>query len=164
MPDFPEILTTSRFYLELKLDGSTDSVDGVFRECSGFERSVEAIEQVEVTPALWGKRGKTPGQVVRTKIPGNPSVSNLTLKRGLTASETLWNWMQAVEGGDWGEQQRDGAVTIYDQGSNEKFRWEFERGWPVKYSISDLDVTGGDHNIEVLEMVVENLKRVEVQR
>jgi hypothetical protein len=36
MADFPEILTNSRFYLELKLDGSKDSVDGYFMECQGL--------------------------------------------------------------------------------------------------------------------------------
>ncbi|MGK7910514.1 MAG: phage tail protein [Synechococcus sp.] len=164
MPPYPEILTTSRFYIELKLDGSTDSIDAVFKECSGFQRSQDAIEMCEVTPQLWGKRGKTPGRFVRTKLPGNASVSNLTLKRGLTVSETLWNWMQAVEDGDWAEQRRDGAVVVYDQSSTEKFRFEFERAWPVSYSISDLDVTSGDHNIEQLEIAVENLKRVEARR
>ena len=32
----PEILTASRFYLELSLDGSNQSVDGIFMDCQGF--------------------------------------------------------------------------------------------------------------------------------
>ena len=89
--EFPEILTSSRFYLELKLDGSKDSVDGYFMECSGFEVNQEAIEISEVTPQLWGKSGNTKGRVVRTKIPGNATYTNLTLRRGLTCSTTLWS-------------------------------------------------------------------------
>lgn len=58
MPDLPEILTRSRFYLELKLEGSQDSVDGIFMECSGFQSSQEVIEVVEVTPNSGENREK----------------------------------------------------------------------------------------------------------
>ncbi|KAI9130413.1 phage tail protein [Acaryochloris sp. CCMEE 5410] len=162
MPDLPEILTRSRFYLELKLEGSQDSVDGIFMECSGFQSSQEVIEVVEVTPQLWGKQGKTKGRNIRTKIPGNATYSNLTLKRGLMSSMTLWNWLQKVQDGDWAEQRREGALVIYNQGAKEQCRLEFQGAWPVSYKISDLDVKSGEHNIEEVEITVESVKRVEV--
>ncbi|MGR3279150.1 phage tail protein [Acaryochloris marina NIES-2412] len=162
MPDLPEILTRSRFYLELKLEGSQDSVDGIFMECSGFQASQEVIEVVEVTPQLWGKQGKTKGRNIRTKIPGNATYSNLTLKRGLMSSMTLWNWLQKVQEGDWAEQRREGALVIYNQAAKEQCRLEFQGAWPVSYKISDLDVKSGDHNIEEVEITVESVKRVEV--
>lgn len=164
MPDFPEILTTARFYLELKLDGSTDSVDGYFMECSGFQQTQAVIEMTEVTPQLWGKQGKTKGRVIRTKIPGNPTYSNLKLRRGLTISMTLWDWLQKVQTGDWAEQRRDGALVIYNQAAQEQFRLEFQGAWPVRYQISDLNVASGEHNIEEMEITVESLKRVEAPR
>jgi phage tail-like protein len=161
--DFPEILTTSRFYLELKLDGSKDSVDGFFKGCSGFQVNQEVVEICEVTPQLWGKQGQAPGRMVRTKIPGYSTFSNLTLRRGLTISTTLWNWLLKVQDGNWADQRRNGALVVYNQSAQEQFRFEFQRGWPMSYKISDLDVTTGEHNIEEIEMTVENLKRVEVQ-
>ncbi|MFW6360100.1 MAG: phage tail protein [Chroococcales cyanobacterium] len=163
MPEFPEILTTARFYLELKLDGSNDSVDGYFMDCSGFQYTQEVVEICEVTPQLWGKRGKTKGRNVRTKIPGKATFSNITLRRGLTISMTLWNWLENVQEGDWAKQRRDGSLVVYDQGAKERFRLEFQRAWPVSYKISDLSVTTGEHNIEEVEISVENLKRVEVK-
>ena len=38
MADQFELLTTARFYLELKLDGSQEPIDGYFMECQGFKR------------------------------------------------------------------------------------------------------------------------------
>jgi phage tail-like protein len=159
--NYPEILTVSRFYLELSLDGSIDYVDGIFMECSGFQVTQEMAEICEVTPEKWGKEGKTQGRVSRTKIPGNTTYSNLTLKRGLTLSNTLWSWLEAVQDGDWAGQRRDGALVIYNQAATESFRMEFQGAWPLSYKISDLNVTAGEHQIEELELAVEKLARFE---
>jgi phage tail-like protein len=162
MADFPEILTNARFYLELKLEGSVDSIDGIFMDCSGFQQSQDVIEISEVTPQLWGKNGDTKGRVIRTKLPGNVTYTNLTLRRGLTTSMTLWNWLQQIQQGHWSEQRRDGALVIYDQAGNAQFRFEFQGAWPLRYKISDLDVASGDFNVEEMEVVVEVLNRVEI--
>ncbi|MBD1904769.1 phage tail protein [Funiculus sociatus GB2-A5] len=162
MTDFPEILTTCRFYLELKLDGSNDAVDGYFMDCSGFKSTQQVIEISEVTPQKWGKDGESQGRVVRTKIPGNVSYSNITLRRGLTCSMTLWNWIQAVQDGNWGKQQRDGSLVIYNQAAQEQFRFEFKRAWPTSYKIADVNAVGGDMEIEEIEVTVEELKRMNV--
>lgn len=163
MTDFPEILTTCRFYLELKLDGSKDSVDGYFMDCSGFKTAQEVIEVCEVTPQKWGKDGNSRGRVIRTKIPGNVTHTNLTLRRGLTVSMTLWNWLQAVQDGNWGEQRRDGSLVIYNQAAEEQFRFEFQGAWPVSYTISDVKATGGDLEVEEIEVTVEGLKRIDIE-
>lgn len=161
MTGFPEILSNARFYLELKLEGSNDSVDGIFMDCSGFQQSQDVIEISEVTPQLWGKNGDVKGRVVRTKLPGNVTYTNLFLRRGLTSSMTLWNWLQQIQQGHWAEQRRDGALVIYNQAAEEQFRFEFQGAWPVRYKISDLDVKSGDFNVEEMEVVVEYLNRVE---
>lgn len=162
MSNFPEILTTSRFYLELKLDGSKEPVDGYFMECQGFQTTQEVIEIAEVTPQKWGKNGNATGRVLRTKIPGNMTYSNLTLRRGLTISMTMWNWLTAVQDGKWSEQRRDGSLVIYNQAAKEQFRLEFKRAWPTSYKIADVSASGSEHEIEEIEVVVEELKRVEV--
>ena len=160
---FPEIITKAKFYLELKLEGGVDSVDGVFMECAGFQRSQDVIEVTEVTPQVWGKDGKSHGHVVRSKIPGNSSYTNMTLRRGLTISKTFWDWMDSISMGNWDEQRRNGSLGIYGQsGEKQLFRFEFTGAWPVSYKISDLDVKAAEHNIEEIELVVESLKRVEV--
>ncbi|MFN6567002.1 phage tail protein [Dendronalium sp. ChiSLP03b] len=162
MSDFPEILTNSRFYLELKLDGSQEPVDAYFMECQGFKTTQQVIEISEVTPQTWGKNGKTNGRIIRTKIPGNVTYSNIVLRRGLTISMTMWKWLAAVQEGKWGEQRRDGSLVIYNQAANEQFRLEFKNAWPTGYTISDVQAAGSEHEIEEIEVVVEELKRVQV--
>lgn len=162
MADYPEILTKARFYLELTLDGSKDSVDGYFMECSGFKATQEVIQIAEATPQKWGKTGQSAGRLITTKIPGSISYSNITLRRGLTCSTVFWDWLSATESGNWSTQRRDGSLVIYNQAAEEQFRFEFKRAWVTGYSISDLNVTGGDFEIEEIEVTIEELKRINV--
>jgi len=157
---FPEILTQARFYLELKLEGSNDAVDGYFMECGGFSRSQAVIEISEVTPQFWGAKNQSRGYVAHSKIPGNSTYTNITLKRGLTLSSVFWQWLEVVGAGSWIDKRRDGALVIYNQAGDEQFRFEFKGAWPVNYKISDMSVTASDHNIEEVEIAVESLKRV----
>ena len=157
MEKLPEILTNSRFYLELKLDGSQEPVDGYFMECQGFKNTHDVIEVSEVTPQQWGKSQS--GLVVRTKIPGNVKTNNLVLRRGMTLSMTMWEWFQAVEKGDWAKQRRDGSLVIYNQASEEVARFEFSRAWPSSYKITDLNASANEFEVEEIEVVVEKLIR-----
>lgn len=152
-----EILTTCRFYIELKLDGSHDTVDAFFLECKGLKYSQAAIEACEVSPRQWGKAKS--GQLVHTKIPGNIKTNNLTLRRGLTQSNTLWNWFEAVQQGNWGKQLRDGSLTVYDQESHPQALFQFSGAWPISYSISDLNAGTGELAIEEMELAIEALTR-----
>ncbi|MBN8562715.1 MAG: phage tail protein [Leptolyngbya sp. UWPOB_LEPTO1] len=162
MAGFPEILTTCRFYLELRLDGSKDSVDGYFLECSGFKSSQQVIETNHVTPQKWGAQGKAVGRIVGTKIPGNVSYSNLVLRRGLTCSMTFWNWIAAVQDGNWATQRRNGSLIIFNQAAEEQFRLEFQGAFPMGYRILDVNARGDEMEVEEIEVAVEELKRVKV--
>ena len=157
MPDIPEILMSCRFYLELKLDGSTDPVDAYFMDCKGFKRSQEVIEACEVTPQKWGKA--TYGQVVITKVPGNVKSNNLTLRRGMTGSQTFWKWFEAVQSGKWSEQRRDGSLTVYDQAGNIQARFDFQGAWPTSYTLTDLSAAGNEVEIEEVEVAFEEFTR-----
>jgi phage tail-like protein len=155
-----EILSTSKYYLEITLSGSNQTIDGHFMECSGFKRTVDAIEIAEVTPQMWGKNGSTKGRVVRTKIPGNTKHQNIILKQGMCISTTMWNWLAQVEAGNWTTQQRDGDLTVYDQGANPKARFRFLGAWPVSYKISDFKAASSEFAIVELELAVREFLRV----
>ena len=154
-----EILTASRFYLELKLDGSNDALDGVFMDCKGFKHTQEIVEVCEVTPDKWSKA--TSGRVRRIKVPGNVKVNNIVLRRGMSSSQTLWQWFNKIQTGKWAEQRRSGSLTIYDQRSTVQARFEFEGAWPANYNISDLNAASNDYEIEELELACEGFKRVQ---
>lgn len=158
----PETLMNCRFYLELHLDGSNEAVDAYFMECKGFKSSQDVIEISEVSPNKWGKNGKAVGQVIKTKIPGNTSYTNMTLRRGLTVSMTLWNWLETIQDGNWAAKRRDGSLRLYTHGAEEQFRFEFKRAWPISYTITDLKSDPGEAEIEEMELAIEQLKRVKV--
>jgi phage tail-like protein len=157
MSEFPEILASSRFYLELHLDGSEYPVDAYFQECQGFKRTQKSIDIYEVTAQKWGKANH--GRIVQTKIPGNVESSNLILKRGITKSMTLWNWFKAVEEGDWEKQRRNGTLTIYDLKLQGMVKFEFQRAWPISYKIGDVGMSKAETEIEEIELAVESLVR-----
>jgi phage tail-like protein len=154
----PEILTNSRFYLELSLDGSSEAIDAVFLECKGFKYTQDIIEACEVTPYQWAKASR--GQVVRTKVPGNVKTNQLVLRRGLSASMTIWNWFDAVQSGNWSNQRRNGSLSIYNQAAVVQARFEFSGGWPSNYMIADVNAGGSEIEIEELEVTIEEFKRV----
>ncbi|NES72997.1 MAG: phage tail protein [Okeania sp. SIO2D1] len=157
-----EILSLPNFYLELSLDGSSDPVDGIFKECSGFKVTQETIEVCEVTPQKWGREGQAnQGRVVRTKIPGNMTYTNMILRKGPNVSRAFWTWLEKVQTGSWSDQRRDGALILYDTASQERFRMEFKRAWPVSYKISDPNVEASGFQVEEVEVTVEELLRVE---
>jgi phage tail-like protein len=159
MPEF-EILTSNRFYIELELDKSNDKVDGIFLECQGLKRTQDAIEICEVTPNKWGAANKNQGAVVRTKIPGNVKSGNLTLKRGMTCSQTLWDWFEAVQEGKWADKRCNGSISIYDQSAKMQARFELRGMWPTSYKIADLSARATTIEIEEMEVAFESFKRV----
>ncbi|MCD8487734.1 MAG: phage tail protein [Desertifilum sp.] len=166
--NFPELLTSCRFYLELKLTGSKDPVDAYFLECKGFKRTQEVIEVCEVTPQKWGLQGTTSGRIIRTKVPGNVKNNNIVLRRGLTVSTTLWKWFDAVQLGQWANknvqnnQRRDGALTIYSQAGIAQATFVFQRAWPVSYTVTDFNSSSNELEIEELEIAVEEFMREDV--
>ena len=159
-----EILSSSRYYLEITLAGSKDEIDGYFMECQGFKRSQEVISVCEVTPQKWGSKDAKVGRVIRTKLPGNSKSENIILKRGLSISDSLWRWFKATENGKWGVQQRDGDITLYDQKAAIKARFRFYKAWPVSYKISDLQASSSDFELEELELAVDDFVRVDPEQ
>lgn len=153
----PVFLTSSNFYLGLKLDGSSDVVDAVFLECQGFNYSQDVIEFGEVTSGRWGKANK--GKFVRTKLPGNTQSGNLTLFRGMTSSMTLWNWFELVQDGKWAKQRKNAVLTIYEDGKPQA-KFELTAAWPTRYKISDVKSNSQEIEIEEIEVAYEGFKRV----
>jgi phage tail-like protein len=160
IPPLPEILTTCRFYLELTLaDSQIPGVDAYFMECKGFKRTQDVVEICEVMPRIWGNAKS--GQMVRTKVPGNGKTNNITLRRGLTRSMTLWNWFEKVEQGDWRNQLKDGSLSIYNQHGDAEAIFQFQGAWPVSYMAADLNAGSTDIEIEEMELAVQAFKRTQ---
>ncbi|NER00583.1 MAG: phage tail protein [Cyanothece sp. SIO2G6] len=175
-----EILTSARFFVGIQLDGSKEAIDGYFMECQGFKQTQQVIEIAEVAPQSWGRNAQaTKGRVVRTKIPGNLKTENITLRRGMTISMTMWNWFHAVSEGEWAGDSRaysdagkssgrgkdkgqryNGRLVIYDQGAIEQARFAFEGAWPISYKLSDLKAGANEFELEEVELAIDSFQRI----
>jgi phage tail-like protein len=116
-----------------------------FSSCVIPDTSVEVIEYREGADDVTGVR----------KLPGRVKYSNIILKRGLTASQDLWNWYKNVVTGV--PDRRTVAVTLLDDSRSSVMKWLFYNAWPIKYEISSLQGKGNDVAIESLEIAHERM-------
>jgi phage tail-like protein len=141
----PDVMTTFSFVLEI---GGVEM--GSFKKCSGVESETETIEYKEAT-----KDGK---MIVR-KVPGSMKWSDINLERHIDSSRSLWEWRKQVEDGDIDSARRDGSIVIKDSKATEVARWNFERGWPSKWTGAELDASSNDVATEKVTITHEGLSR-----
>ena len=96
---------------------------------------------------------------VPRKLPGIRKYSNLTLNRGVTNSNDLFNWWKSTADGQ--ADQRDVVVGLLDQHFNEVKRWKMRDAWAARYSITPLIAPdGGTLVVETLECAVDGFEVV----
>jgi phage tail-like protein len=128
-------------------------IDGIsqanFIECSGLDATTEVIETRE------GGNNTTV-----SKLPGKTTYTDITLKWGMTASNELWLWRQAVIDGAVAQMRRNGSIVLYDlTNKNEVARWNFFNAWPSKWDGPALNAKGNDIAIETLVISHEGIVR-----
>ena len=121
---------------------------GAFAECSGFEASMEA-KAIE-------EGGNNYGAPQRA---GPVSFATVILKRGMTASQHLWQWFELVSGGAYA-QRLSATITVFDQAGNGVFAWKLRHALPVKFKAADLDARGTEVGVEELHLVHEGLSQL----
>src|SRR3954462_8870311 len=96
-------------------------IDGItiagFREVSGLSGDGEVINYREGTDRILTVR----------KIPGLRRFTDLTLRRGMTRSQVLWQWRLTTLRG--GTERRNGAIRLRDEQQHSVAEWRFENGW-----------------------------------
>ena len=136
------------YNFQITVNGVSDdgqAVKGSFSEVSGLEVEVEPIEY----------RNGTEDTVVR-KIPGLKKYTNITLKRGIIGDLAFWNWI--VEAMNGHVHRANGSIVLLDEGREEVLRWEFERGWPCKWTGPGLNAASNEIAMETLEICHEGLR------
>jgi phage tail-like protein len=124
-------------------------IDGVtkagFQECSGLDSSTDPVDYRE---------GADKANHVR-KLTGMNKYSPITLKRGITTSDELWKWRQAVVDGK--PQRVNGSIVLLNEANEEKIRWNFREAWPSKWTGPSFNSTSTAVAIETLEITHEEL-------
>jgi phage tail-like protein len=141
----PDLMTTFSFAVEIQ--GVTL---GFFKKCSGVESETETIEFKESTKD---------GKMIIRKVPGAEKWANIVLERRIDTSKSLWEWRKQVIDGDVDSARKDGSIVLYDSTHTEVARWNFEAGWPCKWTGAELDAGGSDVATESVDIAHEGLVR-----
>ena len=119
---------------------------GGFSEVSGLQAETEYEE----------KREGGVNDYVH-KLPKITKYPNITLKRGITDSDALWKWHQDVVNGKF--ERKTVSIILMDSEKNEKWRWAFERAYPVKWTGPDLKADSNTVAVEALELAHNGIKK-----
>jgi phage tail-like protein len=122
-------------------------VDGIpqvsFSEVELPETSIEVIDYREGA------------EFTTRKLPGLRKFSNLTLRRGVTTSNELFDWYKSTGP----QQRRNVVVQLLDDEQNPVKRWAMRNVWPVRYAVSPLIAVDGCIVVtETLECAVEQFE------
>ncbi len=129
----------SSFNFKIDIEGVT--VAG-FSEVSGLDLTTDPIEY---------RTGDD--DITVRKLPGMRKFSNIVLKRGYTHSKELWEWRKTVMDGK--TKRHSGSIMLLDEGRQEVMRWNFDAGWPTKWSGPAMNAKNSEVAIETLEIAVE---------
>ena len=144
--------TAFNFAVEINVPGlSTKVCNAAFSECDGLEMSMD-VKTI--------REGGNNGRQIR--LAGPVSVGLLTLKRGMTASFDLWDWMSRMQ--TQPGLRADAEVVVFAQdGRSERARFVLSRCVPAKIKAPALNATGGAVAIEEFQIAYESiaLKRPE---
>lgn len=110
------------------------------------------------TAVIEYREGSDPAHV--RKLPGLTTFGNITLKRGVTGSLDLVNWHLQVVRGEISNARKNLSIVVLDDAGQDKARFNVLAAWPVKYDPADLNATGNEVFIELLELTNEGIERV----
>ena len=128
--------------------GVTDGPEAGFQECSGISMSVDVIEY---------RNGNEKENQPR-KLTGLARVADVTLKRGIIGSLSLYKWIDQIRNGD-----PAALRTVVIQLQNEDHtavvqEWKLLRARIIKHTSGPFNAKGSDVAMEELVIAYERLE------
>ena len=128
--------------------GSTNGPEAGFEECRGISMSVDVIEY---------RNGNEKENNPR-KLTGLARVGDVTLKRGIIGSLSLYQWLDQIRNGD-----QAGVRNVVIQLQNEDhtavvMTWRLLRARIVKHTSGPLNAIGTDVAMEEMTLAYERLE------
>ena len=129
-------------------DGNTEGPDAGFAEVSGLGMQLEVIEY----------RNGNSRENEPMKITGLARVGDVTLRRGLIGSLTLYRWIDQIRNGD-----TNALRTVTIQLQNEDHTqvvqtWKLMRARIIKHVSGPFNAKGGDVAMEEMVLAFERLE------
>jgi phage tail-like protein len=125
--------------------GGVGLIIGGFTECTGLDASMAIEDYMEGGENTYVH-----------KFPGRISWGNITLKRGITLSEELWNWHYSFVQGKG--KRRDGLIVLQNELQMPLKTWVFKSGLPVKWTGPSFNASQNAVAIETMEIAHEGVK------
>lgn len=91
------------------------------------------------------------------QLPKRTKYQRITLKRGITERDELWGWYQEVISGQF--KRKNGAIILMDITGQEKWRWNFQEAYPVKWTGPDLKADSNTVAFEAVELAHNGIKK-----
>ncbi len=113
-----------------------------FSECSGIGVTLQT-EKVEEGGLNYTTH----------KLPGRADFSNITLKRGITKSTDLLDWVQDVMRGK--RKRQNISIHVFNADLEKITSWQFVDAFPVKWTGPSLQSTSNAIAVETLELAHE---------
>lgn len=138
---YDDRVTASTFMFEV------DGLEiGRFSEVSGLEVEI-GVDSIE--------EGGQNGYVHR--LPGRMTWPNITLKRGITQSDNLFEWVNKSSGEQFASAgnkltRATAAITLIGPAGNRLRAWNFVEAFPVKWKGPDFAADATGHASEQLEI------------
>jgi phage tail-like protein len=128
--------------------GETEGPDAGFQECSHIG--------MEVTVAEY-RNGNDKENSVR-KITGLNKVSDVTLKRGIIGSLTLYNWLNDIRNGNQSAQRTVTIQLLSEDHTAVVMTWKLLRARIVKHVSGPFNAKGTDVAMEEITLAYERLE------
>lgn len=135
-----EAHVSCRFYVRV----AGKAQRAVFTEVSGLQLETDVQEYAE---------GGNNGYVLR--LPGRTKFGLLTLKRGATASNELFDWFADVLRGKATRQHV--TIDMYDAAGGLVLSWSFRNAYPVRWVGPQFTAAGAAVAVETLELAHEGI-------
>lgn len=127
-----------------KVDWGGTSV--AFSEVTGLNIEVQPIEY---------RAGDSP-EFSTIKMPGLKKYGNITLKRGVFASDNdYYKWMQTIKMNK--PERRDVTITLLNEEHDPVMTWKVMNAWPTKITSPDMKANDNNAAIETLEIAHEGV-------
>ena len=109
---------------------------------------------IEITPIEY-RSGDSP-EFSTIKMPGLKKYGNITLKRGVFASDNdYYKWMQTIKMNK--PERRDVTITLLNEEHAPVMTWKVMNAWPIKISSPDMKANDNNAAIETLEIAHEGV-------
>jgi phage tail-like protein len=99
----------------------------LFSDCSAVNREIGKID-------YYATATDGSGKVHYQAVPGNTKYNSVTLKRGITSSNKLWDWFQQVMEGSIKDARQTVTINGFSPDNKVVFSMVLHRAWPTKYT------------------------------